>query len=112
MEKFLLQLLGTNDYQMVVVGFIFALFGMGCFYMFSEKKITWDILLKNLFAIVLVMRFSKMVIDFIPMQNVPKDDLTAYIGVLVGLMCEAIPQFTIKKVNMLKKKISKTDQTR
>ncbi len=112
MEKFLLQLLGTNDYQMVVVGFIFALFGMGCFYMFSKKKITWDTLIKNLFAIILVMRFSKMVVDYIPMQNVPKDDLMAYIGVLVGLLCEAIPQFTIKKVNMLKKKISKPDQNR
>lgn len=109
MERFLLLLLGTNDYITVLIGFMFAFLGMASSYLFSNKKLTFDVMIKNILAIIIVMRFSKMIIDLIPMHNVAKDDIIAYIGIIVGFMCEAIPTIIMKKVNLLKSKITKSD---
>jgi hypothetical protein len=82
MKEFLLELTGTSNYIIVAVGFIWAIVGMFANVLFSKKKININELGINLIAILLVMRFTSLIIG--------SDVFNASVGIVVGFSVEFI----------------------
>lgn len=82
MKEFIYELIGTQNYFIVFAGFIWAIIGMFANLLFLKKKINIKELGINIVAILLVMRFTSLIIG--------SDVFNASVGIIVGFSVEFI----------------------
>jgi hypothetical protein len=82
MKEFIYELIGTQNYFIVFAGFIWAIVGMIANILFTKKKININEIGINLIAILLVMRFTSLLIG--------SDVFSASVGIIVGFSVEYI----------------------
>ncbi|MBX7227827.1 MAG: hypothetical protein K1X55_17460 [Chitinophagales bacterium] len=95
MEAFAIQLLGTDNYLMVVVGFLWSIIGLLYRYLNSDLPLSYKQVVINIFTIIICMRFSKEILSEINIG----DNITAFSGIVIGFGAEPMRNMVIKILN-------------
>jgi len=86
MDKFLLELLGTNNIAMICAGFVWALLSLIFTFLMKKQKPTINVFVYRIIGILIFMRFYAFMFEIFDIQitNIS----TALVGLIAGFIGE------------------------